>query len=144
MSVNPTWFFDRENAIYTIIKTRVTNKLSTKYPNLQFTSDDSGSMKAKFPTVYIHWIPGYEMGRELHNEKVNAFLCTVQMEVYTNKEQGQKVAKHVMAEVVQQFITLGFEINQMPEFLATNNETKRIVARARRTLAIGDLINSGS
>lgn len=142
--MSPTWFFDIENNIYTIVKTRTERKLLAKYPKLQFTSDDSGGMKAKFPTVYIHWLPGYEMARELNNEDVNAFLCTAQMEVYTNKEQGQKVAKHVMAEVIKQFVTLGFEINSMPEFLSTDNDTKRIVARARRTLASGDILNSGS
>ena len=146
--MSSTWIFDSENVIYTVVKKRVSTALLTAYPSLRFTSDDDNATDTQFPTVYIHWLPGYEMARELKNTEINAAQCDVQIEVYTNREQGQKSAKEVMAEVIQNFVILGFEIYQMPEFLSTGNDTKRMVARARRTLASGDTLytnnNGGS
>ena len=58
-----SWVFDLETRIFSIVSVKVSRKLKEKYPNIFFTLTSSPKdVITKFPTVYIHEMPGSEAG----------------------------------------------------------------------------------
>lgn len=134
------WITDVENKVFTYVSYKVKNALKTKYPSIYFTTDSEDSTDTNFPTVYIHYLPTNERGQDLEGCFINAYLCSMQIDVTVSKDQGQQGAKEVMWSVIDTLKQLSFDIFQMPEFMETGNTTKRIVARARREFGYNDYI----
>lgn len=135
------WIYTFENRIYTIIKTRVEKSLKTDYLNLTFTMDDEPSDPTNhFPTVLIHFLPSAEQGATLDGEGINAIISSVQIDVSSNKTQGQKVARQVMWEVVDEFKRLRYQVKMMPEVINTGNDTNRVVCRMSRMVGANDIV----
>lgn len=134
------WVSDVENEIYTIVKTRASKKLKSKYADIRFTTESESQSSTHFPTVYIHYEPSDTRARSLSGGTVAAFICAATLEVTCSKDQGQKSASSVIYEVIDQFLKLGFNVQQTPDFIPTGNGTVRIKARVERLLGSGDLI----
>lgn len=140
MTVN--WVSSTQDKIFTIVKTRAKAHLVKKYPNIEFTTEDQDTSYTKFPTVHIHFLPSSEMGSTLDGIGINAFICGVQINVTTSKEQGQKGATDVMDEVLENFDILRFRTLEIPEFGRTGNSDTRVkTARVQRVIGYDDLIN---
>lgn len=135
-----SWIPDVESKLFTLIKHKGEKELKEKYPNIYYTTDNESSTQTHYPTVYIHFLPNDERGQDLDGISINAFLCSLQLEVTVSKSQGQAVAKKVMWNAIESLKELGFNVFQMPEFIETGNDTKRMIARARRLFGSGDEI----
>lgn len=133
-----SWVFDLETKIFSIVKIKTENKLKKKYPNIFFTTTSNPKdVITKFPTVYIHELPGTEIGITKERGKVNGISYAMQIEVTTNK--SQKEAKNVLREVASAFKELGFEINSFPEMNNGENYYRSIM-RVKRSIGANDVL----
>ena len=119
-----------ESQVITRIKTQFSKKLKDRYPNLKFTNSDRADTVPKFPTVYIHEMPGAETGADLQGDTINAVWSSFQIEVTTNTK---------MDEVVRIMKTMRFQVTSMPEFQNTDSVYRR-VARFRRIIGADDVL----
>ena len=126
-----------ESQVYTRIKTQFPSKLKEKYKNINFTTENKVDALPRFPTVYIHEMPGMETGADLQGGTINAVWSSFQIEVTTNTKQSD--AKEVMDEVMKIMKKMRFQVISMPEFQNTDS-TYRRVARFRRMIADDDIL----
>lgn len=126
-----------ESQVITRIKTQFSQKMKDRYPNLKFTNSDRADTVPKFPTVYIHEMPGMETGEDLQGDTINAVWSSFQIEVTTNTKMND--AKEVMNEVVRIMKTMRFQVIATPEFQNTDS-TYRRVARFQRMIADDDIL----
>ena len=103
-----------ESQVYTRIKTQFPSKLKEKYKNINFTTENKVDALPRFPTVYIHEMPGMETGADLQGGTINAVWSSFQIEATTNTKQSD--AKEVMDEVVKIMKKMRFQVISMPEF----------------------------
>lgn len=128
------WIIKRQSEIYTTVKVRAERNLKATYPKIRFTQDDSAQLEAQFPTVYIHYLQGRELSRDLEGDTINAFMCDVQIDVTVSKAQGKTTAETVVGEVMEQFKKLRFSANGTPVPVPTGQETKQLSVRMSRTI----------
>lgn len=102
-----SWIEDRINQIYTTVKTKVTLALQDKYPDINFTMDDSENTDARFPSVYI-FFDTVERGQTLDGQAINAVYMTIRVRVSANKAQGNTVAQEVSSHVRDEMKLLRF------------------------------------
>ena len=134
------WVNDAQNKIYTIVKYRASKNL-TEFPSLEFTTNVESGNPTSFPSVYIHFMPSMEQGRDLECTGINGFLCGVQVQVTVTKEQGEKACQTVSWEVLSQFKALSFEVSMMPEFIRTGNaDIRQMTFRVRRAIGANNTI----
>lgn len=126
-----------ESQVYTRIKTQFPSKLKEKYKNINFTTENKVDALPRFPTVYIHEMPGAETGEDLQGDTINAVWSSFHIEVTTNTKMND--AKEVMNEVVRIMKTMSFQVIVTPEFQNTDS-TYRRVARFRRIIGAGDVL----
>lgn len=126
-----------ESQVYTRIKTQFPRKLKEKYKNINFTTENKVDALPRFPTVYIHEMPGMETGADLQGGTINAVWSSFQIEVTTNTKQSD--TKEVMDEVVKIMKKMRFQVISMPEFQNTDSIYRR-VARFRRMIADDDIL----
>lgn len=129
------WTMDLDSKIYSIVKSKVSQKIKSKYADLNFTNVQSSTETAKFPNVYIHMLPMVEQGQDLIGQTINAVLATVQVDVLTNTSQTD--AKTVIYSVIDELKAMRFDITSMPEF-TKENDIFHAVMRARRMIGSGD------
>lgn len=128
--------FGIEDIIFTKIKHNVSEKLKSKYTNLNFTTDNRKVTTAEFPTVYIHLMGAPERGQDLEGKTINAVFATFQIETFDNE--SQKRAKEVMETVLMVMKSLRFDVN-FPEIQNTN-DYYRCVSRCSRVIGSGDIL----
>jgi hypothetical protein len=133
------WLTDKQAEIYTIVKVRAEKNLKSKYKDIRFTQDDSAQLDPQFPTVYIHYLPGRELARDLEGDTINAYSCDVQIDVTVSKAQGKTAAEKVTDEVVEQFKKLLFAMRGTPAFVATGSDTKQLSTRMNRVIGSDDV-----
>jgi hypothetical protein len=133
------WLTDKQAEIYTIVKVRAEKNLKSKYKDIRFTQDDSAQLDPQFPTVYIHYLPGRELARDLEGDTINAYSCDVQIDVTVSKAQGKTAAEKVTDEVVEQFKKLRFAMRGTPAFVATGSDTKQLSTRMNRVIGSDDV-----
>ena len=137
------WVQERENEIFTLVKHRAKTILVGKYPDIYFTQDDEQIIETQLPTVFIHALPGLEIGRTLAGDDLNGMIFTYELTVTVEKKQGQAVASEVIWEVIAQFKKMRFQLIMSPEFIRSNNASmQQIVARVRRPIGASDNIQS--
>lgn len=137
MASENDWVFDLDTTIFSIVKTKVTKKLTEKFPNIYFTSTGKTKNPPQFPTVYIHSLQGVEKGQDLERTKINAIQHTVQIDITTNTNQND--AKYVMKCITDIFKQMMFYVVAMPE-MTSGNETYKSTARFRRVISANDTI----
>ncbi len=130
------WFSDITHIVVTRIKAIVTNKLKSKYPDINFTTSSASSTDPKFPTVYLRRLQGAERGQDLDGTRVNAMLVTFQVEVTDNVSdtRAQEVADSVCAVMK----SMRFQILGEPFPDNTQKGVYRNVARYQRLVGYGD------
>jgi len=126
-----------ESQVITRIKTQFSKKLKEKYKNINFTTENKVDALPRFPTVYIHEMPGAETGADLQGDAINAVWSSFQIEVTANTKMNE--AKEVMDEVVKIMKTMRFQVTYMPEFQNTDSVYRR-VARFRRIIGADDVL----
>lgn len=132
-----SWVFDLETHIFSIVQKKVGDKLKSKYPNIRFTTTSNPKcVTVKYPTVYIHELPGVEKARTFEGEDISGILYSMQVEVSTDK--SAKEAKAVLKEVALVYKNMGFET--FPEE-SDGDEYYRCVMRVRRTLGNIDALH---
>lgn len=137
------WVQERENEIFTLVKHRAKAILVSKYPDIYFTQDDEQIIETQLPTVFIHVLPGLEIGRTIAGNDLNGMMFTYELTVTVGKKQGQAVASEVMWEVIAQFKKMRFQLIMSPEFIRSNNASmQQIVARVRRPIGADDNIQA--
>lgn len=135
------WVNDTQNKIYTIVKYRASKNLATQFPNIEFTTNVENGEPTSFPSVYIHFLPSMEQGRDLECTGINGFMCGVQIQVTVTDDMGEKACETVSWEVLSQFKALSFEVSMMPEFIRTGNaDIRQEVFRVRRTIGANNTI----
>lgn len=134
-----SWIADVESKIYTMVKYKGEQALKGKYPNIYYTTDSQATTQTSFPTVFVNFMSNDERGQDLEGKTINAFLCSLQIDVTVSKSQGQTVAREVVWQSIETLKKYySFDIFDLPKFVETGNETVRIVARARRIVGASE------
>lgn len=126
-----------ETQVFSLIKAKFSAKIKSKYKDLNFTTSDKSSTKAKFPTVYIHLLESPEIGSDLEGTSVNGINATLQIEVTDN--QSQTRADEVAKEILKVMKSMRFKAVGMP-FHDNSGDTYRTVSRYRRPIGAGDIL----
>ena len=84
------WVNDAQNKIFTIVKYRAKKQLVNAFPNIEFTTNIETGEPTSFPSVYIHFMPSAEMGGDVENTGINAFLRSASSS-YGDRGNGRKV-----------------------------------------------------
>ena len=132
------WIDEREDSIYTRVKNKVLKKLRVKYPDLNFSSDDSLNVDAKFPSVYIGFDVA-ERGQTLDGGTINAVYMIVQTKVSVTKAQGNTIAKEVNACVCDELKAMHFFVSgsSVP---TTSGDIKEINQNYARVIGFNDIL----
>jgi hypothetical protein len=134
------WIEDRIDRIYSRVKHETIDKLWSKYPDINFTQDDSENVDAKFPTVYM-FFDSTERGQTLDGGVVNAVYMTIRTKVSVSKAQGNDAAREVNAVVRDELKKLFFTASGSP-IPTTSGDVKVINANYQRLIGHNDpLIN---
>ena len=120
--------------ITTQIKTRVTTKIGSKYPNLSFT-DEVSDVQPSFPNVFIQEINNPEIGNSLENNTINYVDETIQIIVTTNTSKSD--VKAVANACILALKEMSFSKTTGPLYSKKNN-IHRIDLRFRRVIGGGD------
>ena len=81
-----TWAYDLGAQIYSVVRVNVQQRLSSLYNNLNITNKSKSVGTPQFPTIYIHELPGTEVGQDLEGTSINGIMITFQVEVTTNED----------------------------------------------------------
>ena len=131
------WFSRITTTVFTRIKAIVSKKLLSTYPDLNFTTTDIAETEAKFPTVYIKRMKGYERGQDLEGSAVNAMLATFQVEVTDNVSDTR--ALEIADECCAVMKSMRFQIIGEP--IPDNSNGKyRNIARYQRLVGYNDTL----
>jgi len=130
------WIDDRINSIFTLVKNHTVKALKTKYPDINFTQDDSENTDAKFPTVYM-FFDTEERQNTLDGGVVNAVYMTVRTKVSVTKVQGNNVARDVNAKVRDELKALGFITSGSP-IPTVSGDVKVVFSNYQRMLGYND------
>lgn len=126
-----------ETQVFSLIKAKFSAKIKAKYKDLNFTTSDKSSTKAKFPTVYVHFMESPEIGETLEGTEINGVNATFQIEVTDNQSQAR--ADEVSKEVLRIMKIMRFKAVGMP-FHDNSGDTYRTVSRYRRPVGAGDIL----
>ena len=130
------WAFELESIIFTIVKKELLERLKETFPSIKITDKGQTVSKADFPTVYIHELPGVEMGADVFGTDINAVMETFQVDVTTNTSKSD--SREIIVNAIDVFKQLRFQIVSMPEFDDDDDETYRFTARLRRVIGAND------
>ena len=132
------WISKISSKVFTRVKSKGNKALKSTYPDIYFTDSDKTQTNPKFPSVYIHELPGVEKGQDLEGNSINSVLSSFQIDVTDNVSQGN--VKVVMNEIVGIMKSMRFSVIGTPEFQNTDS-AYRGTARFRRTIDWNDLEN---
>lgn len=131
------WAFELENLIYSKVKASATKVLKTKFPKIYFTTSNMNKGEPIYPTVYIHELPGTEMGADLNGQDINAVMETIQVEVISDT--SQEDVSYITKVIAGIFKKMRFQVLSMPEF--DNGSTYyRKIMRCRRVIGNADTL----
>lgn len=126
-----------ESQIFSRIKANFSDRIKKKYPDLSFTTSDKTPTKAKFPTVYIHFMESTEIGSDLEGTSINGITATFQIDVTDNQSQSR--ADEAAKEALRIMKTMRFKVVGMP-FHDNSGDTYRTISRYRRPVGAGDIL----
>lgn len=139
-TIDNTWVLDLEPTIVALVKTRANKKIKTKYPDINWTTDDSVVKEPTFPNVYI-FTSSIEFGKDMYGQDINAVSFLAQVRITVSKEQGMKGARFIAGHVMSEFKNLGFIIDEIPRFEGNTPDTKQLLFRANRIIGQADILN---
>lgn len=124
-----------ESIVFTKIKTGVTKRLKTKYPDINFTTSNKITSSVKFPRIYIHLLESPEIGDTLEGSDLEALILSFLIEVYDSESQDR--AKKVADEVLHEAKKLKFKMIGFPYSNNTDSQY-RVTMRMRRAVCDQD------
>lgn len=126
-----------ESQIFSRIKYGFLDRIKSKYPDLNFTTSDKASTKAKFPTVYVHMMESPEVGETLDGTEIAGVKAIFQVDVSDNQNNNR--TDEVAKEVLRIMKNMRFKPNPMP--LHNNvGDTYITTARYQRVIGAGDIL----
>lgn len=122
--------------VFTAIKTKVSEKIQTKYPNIYFTTSDKTLTNPRFPTVYLKKLQGTEQGETMEKD-LNAIVSSFQVEVTDNANEANCIE---IADLVMDVMNdMGYSV--LGDSVQDNTDSVyRNIARYQRTIAKEDVI----
>lgn len=122
--------------VFTAIKTKVSEKIQTKYPNIYFTTSDKTLTNPRFPTVYLKKLQGTEQGETMEKD-LNAIVSSFQVEVTDNTNEANCIE---IADLVMDVMNdMGYSV--LGDSVQDNTDSVyRNIARYQRTIAKKDVI----
>lgn len=139
-TVDNTWVLDLEPTIVALVKTRANKLIKTKYPNVNWTTDDTVIKEPVFPNIYI-LTSSTEIGKDMIGQDINGVSFTVQVRITVSKEQGMSGARFIAGKVMNEFKNLGFALDEIPRFEGNTPDTKQLLFRAYRIIGQADILN---
>ena len=131
------WTSDIASIVFTRIKVEATEKLKSKYPDINFTRSNKVRVEPTFPNVYVKKLQGSERGQTLDGQTVNAILSSFQIEVADNVSDNR--AQEVADVVYEIMKNMRYEAIGEP-FEDNIDDTHRNVARYRRIIGYNDTL----
>lgn len=131
------WAIELGPTIYSIVKAKATEQLKDKYPTLNVTDKGESDQPAVFPTVYIHELPGMELGQDLEGQTINAVRETIQVDVTSNKNHSE--CKKIMSKITDIYKQMRFSVTGTPQY-DVNGGTYICNMRFSRVFGAGDTI----
>lgn len=135
MMKNSTWIFDITSIVFTRLQYKVSKKLKTEFPNIQFTTSSVNQI-TKFPTIFFNEMQGNEIGRNLDNDVINGVNASYQVEIYSDK--SQEVCRKIAKEVVTVMKDLHFT-STTPIF-QNESTTYRLILMFNRSIGSEDIL----
>jgi hypothetical protein len=132
------WIQTLENRIYTIIKTRLSKKLSSTYPDLYFTQDSTLIKDDKFPTISFDF-SGNETATTTE-QGIRGYISKIEIRVYVNKTQGKTVCDSIASLVRDNLTILGYRNISTSSFAGVNTSTGYKTITASRRVGDDDVI----
>lgn len=126
-----------ETQIFSLIKAKFSAKIKEKYKDLNFTTSDKSSTKAKFPTVYIHMIDSQEVGSDLEGTSIPGVNVAFQVDVSDNQNNSR--TDEVAKEVLRIMKNMRFKPSPMPMH-NNSGDVYITTARYRRVVGDGDIL----
>lgn len=126
-----------ETQIFSLIKAKFSTRIKEKYKDLNFTTSDKSSTKAKFPTVYIHMIDSQEVGSDLEGTSIPGVNAAFQIDVTDNQNNSR--TDEVAKEILRVMKSMRFKPFRMPMH-NNSGDTYTTVARYRRVIGDGDIL----
>lgn len=136
--ISDNWFLEIESTLFTLLQYELVEKESAPFPELSCTTsseNDSIEGVSDFPSLYVHMLPAPEVGQDLTNDTVNAVRVTLELQVFSNKNESQ--CRKIMAEAIKIMKRLRFNIPLFPD-PQTANKKYYAVARFTRIVGGGD------
>lgn len=127
--VDNTWAYDLGAQIYSMISNNVRQRLSGLYEDLNITKKSKSVGTPKFPTIYIHELPGTEVGQDLDGTSINGVMISFQVDVTTNEDEAE--IRKIMGIVADEFKKMHFQTVSLLE-IDDSGEVIRGIARFRR------------
>lgn len=126
-----------ESQIFSRIKYGFSDRIKSKYPDLNFTTSDKVSTNAKFPTVYVHMMESPEVGGTLEGTEIAGVKATFQIDVSDNE--SNKRTDEVAYEALRIMKSMRFKPIIMP-FHNNSGNTYVTSARYQRVIGSGDIL----
>lgn len=132
------WIDERINDMYSHVRSQTLSELKVKYPDLEFTQDDSENAPAKFPTVYMFFDIA-ERQSTLDGGVINGVYMTVRTKVSVKSDSSQNndVAREVNAKVRDELCRLGF-ITSGGTIPVVSGGIKVLIANYQRAVGYND------
>lgn len=124
-----TWAYDLGKQIYSVIRANVQQRLLSLYNNLNITNKSKSVVTPQFPTIYIHELPGTEVGQDLEGTSINGVMITFQVDVTTNEDEAE--IRKIMGVVADEFKKMHFQTVSLLD-IDDSGEVIRGIARFRR------------
>ena len=79
---NQMWYAELEDRVFTVLRTKLNNAISTRYPSLvgkvTYTSDYEVNTSPHFPTVWFRQIDSDEIMEDIYGHSVNGIYMRCQ------------------------------------------------------------------
>lgn len=126
-----------ESIIFSRMKGLFSQKIKSKYKNLNFTTQEESKGTPKFPNVYVYLMPGTEIGQTTEGDVFEAGLFAFQIRVTNNT--GQTAVQEITNEIVRIMKKMRFSIVATAVYENDAN-TQWSVTRFRRAISKDDIL----
>lgn len=126
-----------ESIIFSRIKNEFSQKIKSRYKNLNFTTQEKRKGDPIFPNVYVYLMPGTEIGQTTEGDIFEAGLFTFQIRVTNNT--GQTAVQEITNEIIRLMKKMRFQIVATPVY-ENDSDTQWSVARFRRAISKDDIL----
>ncbi|MBQ0111768.1 MAG: hypothetical protein KBT03_01440 [Bacteroidales bacterium] len=132
------WVRDFKNTLFTHIKYQTEKAYKSKYKSLKVTRDKESNV-TNFPTVYIQYLSGREVGQDLTGDTLNGFQCDMQIDVTSSKTQEYVVAEDICYTLIDILKKKwNFRVTTFPIEVNNSGDTHTVTFRVSRIVGFND------